>query len=111
MQFACNGELASPGNCSSFRTYGDMLEWANRAFKLGLSSSDRKRAHCEVIPRRSISRYTAYDGCDTALDSRVVVNSTDDWSSAYQYFVFSMVGAKASPVVLNYVAFGELLIW
>ena len=110
MQFACNGELASPGNCSSFRTYGDMLEWANRAFNLGLSGSDRKRAYCEVFPRGCISRYTAYTGDEAALASRVVVNSTDDWSSAYQYYVFSMVGARASPVVLNYVAFGELLL-
>lgn len=98
MMFSCNNDLATPGNCASFSTYADMLDWANRAFELGLSKSDRKRACCEVLPR----------GC--AMEDIQKVKNTDVWSSAYQYYVFSLGDSQSSPVVVQYVALGELVL-
>ncbi len=99
MQFACNGDICSPGHIATFDTYADMLSWANRAFDLGLSRKERAGAYCEVIARGQ------------GVDERMPVGSPKtDWSGRFQYYVFSMQGAKASPVVLNFVAnYGELL--
>jgi len=108
--FACNGEIASPGNFASFSTYRDMLDWANRAFKLGLSKADCKSACCEVLPRGYIPRYTS-DAIEASVLTKLQrVDLTDEWSSSYQYYVFSITGATSSPVVLNYVALGELIL-
>lgn len=106
--FACNGTLASPGNYATFSTYGSMLEWANRAFDLGLSKAERARACCEVLPRVPLKYMLAVSA--DLLSLRAKVDLTDAWSPSYQYYVFSVKGAKASPVVLNFVAVGDRIL-
>lgn len=77
-----------------------MLSWANRAFDLGFSRQQRAGAVCEVIPKGS------------GVEGLRRVDLDEPWSSAFQYYVFSVNDGKptGTSVALQYIAFGDTLL-
>ncbi len=97
LQFACNGEICSPGRYATFGTYGDLVSWANRVFKLGWSRSERRSAYIEVIPHGG-----------RGVEGRCRVDRDDAFSSQFQYYVFSVCGTPSSPAALKLIAVGGI---
>lgn len=96
LQFSCGGVIESPGPFATFSSYGGLASWANRAFSLGWSCSQRRGAYIEVIPW----------GC--GVEARRKVDRDAPFSSGFQHYVFSVQGTPSSPVVLKLIAVGGI---